>query len=158
MSTRAHIVRHKAHSHKHMPTFLQLVILWVFNSIRPLLSSTQPFDLREHMVVVHEAGDSAYNLFLISYFKMPIRVITRGIFNSVPMCGHLNRSGTHARARLEIVYMTCAFLPVRNGQRYFANLLCLGAMGLVTHSINMAGSSGPNWYLCFWILRQWYLG
>lgn len=26
MSTGEHIVRHKAHSHKHMPAFLQLVI------------------------------------------------------------------------------------------------------------------------------------
>lgn len=55
MSTREHIVRHKAHFHKHMSAFKKLerdktiVILRVLNSIRTLLSLTQPFDLRQHM-------------------------------------------------------------------------------------------------------------
>jgi len=34
--------------------------------------------------------------------------------------------------------------------------LCLAAMKLVNHSINMAGTSGPTWHLRFWILRRWY--
>lgn len=46
-----------------------------------------------------------------------------------------------ARARIQIVYMEDAYLPVRNGQRYFTNLSCLGAMELVNHCINMDGSS-----------------
>lgn len=117
-----------------------------FNSIRPLLSSAQPFDLCEHMVVVHEADGSSYNSFLISYFKMSHRVIM-GIFNSFPICGHLNRSETHtqAQAQAPLQRLHDVRIPVcGNGQRYFANILCPGAMELVNHSINMAGSSGPN--------------
>lgn len=69
--------------------------LWVFNSIRPLLSSAQPFDLREHLLVVQEADDCAYCSFLIPYFKMSNRVITQRVLMVSPYVDTRIKTHTH---------------------------------------------------------------
>lgn len=147
---REHIVRHKAHSHKHMPAslfflflfslslsfFLQLVIFTSvpFNRAIIIISPTFWFTRTSGSL----CGEAPAIPFWSLYFKMSDRVITRGIFNSFPICGHLerSRSRTHththshtpARAHLYVVYTSCACVMGRGIWHTFAPG-CLGVSG-----------------------------